>query len=106
MDPSLKCTIPEEGEFLRPLRQTSSQRAPDSLPTTIILWKIAFNSPLGLHFDGAVLQRYCTCADAAASEHAAVAPYAALGMGHLEPAARYRLCSRTVIFFFCSLSVW
>ncbi len=51
--------------------------------------KIALDSALGLHLDGAVLQGDRAGANPAAGEHAAQAAYAALGMGHLEAAALF-----------------
>ena len=55
--------------------------------------KIALNAALRLDLDGAVLQGYRTGTNPAASEHAAQAADAALGMGHLEAAACLWLCS-------------
>jgi hypothetical protein len=66
--------------------------------------KIALNAALRLHLDGAVLQGDGACARAAASEHAAKAADAALGMSHLEAASRFWLCSN--YHFFCSRVLW
>lgn len=60
--------------------------------------KIALNAALRLHLDGAVLQGDSARAHAAASEHAAKATDAALGMGHLEAAARPGLGWRGCFF--------
>jgi hypothetical protein len=54
--------------------------------------KITLDSALCLYLDGAVLQGDRARARAAAGEHAAQTAYAALGMGHLESAAPFRLC--------------